>query len=162
MQIAPERVVTLTYALHNAEGELVDAVDNSRPFSFIHGVGMTIPGFDKGLFNLKAGDVFSFDVPPADGYGEYYEENVVALDSEIFVGAPDDVMQIGNIVPMQDQEGNPMQGKIVEIRPDVVVMDFNHPLAGTTLRFSGNILSVREATNEELATGQIRPSGLIY
>ncbi|MCS7004591.1 MAG: peptidylprolyl isomerase [Cytophagales bacterium] len=162
MQIVPNRVVTLTYALHNSKGELIDQADSSHPFSFIHGIGMTIPGFDKGLFQLKAGDAFDFSVSPEEGYGEYYEDNIVELDIEVFVGAPDDVMQIGNYIPMQDQEGNRLQGKILEIRPDVVVMDFNHPLAGETLRFTGNILHVREATREELATGQVRSSGLAY
>jgi FKBP-type peptidyl-prolyl cis-trans isomerase SlyD len=159
MYISKEKVVTLSYELTSDTGELLDRADSSNPFQFIHGIGMTIPGFDKGLLNLQEGDNFDFTVSPEEGYGDVYEENIVEIAASTFVGAPEGMLQIGNFIPMQDGEGNRMQGKVLEITPEVVVLDFNHPLAGTTLRFKGKILAIREAQQDELAHGHVHGHG---
>ena len=56
----------------------------------------------------------------------------------------------GNTVPMMDSNGNRLNGSVLEVKEDIVVMDFNHPLAGEDLHFIGSIELVREATPEEL------------
>jgi FKBP-type peptidyl-prolyl cis-trans isomerase SlyD len=65
------------------------------------------------------------------------------------------MFQVGAMIPMSDSEGNHMQGKIVEVDEENVKMDFNHPLAGTDLHFQGEILDIREATEDELAHGHV-------
>jgi FKBP-type peptidyl-prolyl cis-trans isomerase SlyD len=60
---------------------------------------------------------------------------------------------------MQDQDGNPMDGRVLEIGTETVKMDFNHPLAGEELHFKGEILEVREATAEELDHGHVHGPG---
>ena len=71
----------------------------------------------------------------------------------------DESIQVGVSVPMSDNEGNHMRGKVLEITPEFVRMDFNHPLAGTDLQFEGKILEVREATQDELAHGHAHGPG---
>ena len=63
----------------------------------------------------------------------------------------EDICQVGNEVPMMDSEGNPLKGIINEITDTYVKMDFNHPMAGQDLFFSGRIIEVRQATEHELA-----------
>ena len=63
------------------------------------------------------------------------------------------------MITMQDQNGNPLDGRVLEIHPEKVIMDFNHPLAGKNLHFSGVVIEVREATDEELSHGHVHGPG---
>jgi FKBP-type peptidyl-prolyl cis-trans isomerase SlyD len=83
------------------------------------------------------------------------------LQKSIFEGpdVPADILQIGAMLPMQDQDGNPMDGKLVEIGDETVKLDFNHPLAGESLHFTGKVESVREATSDELDHGHVHGEG---
>jgi FKBP-type peptidyl-prolyl cis-trans isomerase SlyD len=86
---------------------------------------------------------------------------VVDLPLNIFEGpdVPADILSVGATLPMQDQDGNPMDGRVLEIGAETVKMDFNHPLAGEELHFKGEILEVREATAEELDHGHVHGPG---
>ena len=66
-----------------------------------------------------------------------------------------EMVKEGNAIPMMDGEGNRLNGVVVEVGADIVKMDFNHPLAGDDLFFSGTIVEIREATAEELEHGHI-------
>ena len=70
-----------------------------------------------------------------------------------------DLVEVGKVITMQDQNGRPMDGKVLEVKDDVVVMDFNHPLAGENLYFSGEIIEVRKASEEELSHGHVHGDG---
>lgn len=86
------------------------------------------------------------------------EEAIIDLEKSIFEvnGVIDQkLLEIGNTITMQDQHGNPLDGIVVEVGSDTVKMDFNHPLAGESLHFSGEILEVRDATAEEIAHGHV-------
>jgi FKBP-type peptidyl-prolyl cis-trans isomerase SlyD len=161
MTISRDKVVTLTYELRNAGGDLVDTATHEQPFAFIHESGMTLPDFDRNLSGLKAGDEFNFVLSAQEGYGEVEEEAIVAIPKSIFDGPdlPDNLLIVGNVLPMQDQNGNPLNGKIVAIAEDTVMMDFNHPLAGSSLHFTGKILEVREATPQEIDHGHVHAGG---
>ena len=75
-------------------------------------------------------------------------------------GNPDnDLLKIGNMIPMMDQEGNRLNGKVVKVEGETVTMDFNHPLAGETLFFAGEVLDIREASEEELQHGHVHNHG---
>ncbi len=70
-----------------------------------------------------------------------------------------EIVKVGNFLPMKDQEGNPLQGLVQEITDEHVRMDFNHPMAGKDLFFSGEVIEVREATTEELEHGHVHGPG---
>ncbi|MBU1370660.1 MAG: peptidylprolyl isomerase [Bacteroidetes bacterium] len=160
MKVGNQKVVSLTYELRqkDAQGELIQKVDSDRPFVYLFGVGGLLPKFEESLNDLEAGDKFSFELNSKDGYGEHNAEAIIDLDKKIFEvegKIDDELLQIGNQITMQDQNGNPLDGVVLEIGDDKVKMDFNHPLAGMDLHFSGNILEVREATKEELDHGHV-------
>ena len=161
MQVEKNKVVSLTYTLTLKNGEVVDTADKDTPFVFIHGVGMTLPHFDANLVNLKAGDAFQFDITAENAYGLGSDEYIVNIPKAVFSGpnVPEDILQVGRIVPMQDQNGQPMNGMIIGINDETVEMDFNHPLADEDLNFKGEIISVREATAEELDHGHVHGEG---
>lgn len=160
MKVGNQKVVSLTYELRqkDATGELIQKVEKDRPFVYLFGVGGLLPKFEESLSDLEAGNEFSFELSAKEGYGEHNAEAIVDLDKKIFEvdGKIDEnLLQIGNQITMQDQNGNPLDGVVLEIGDDKVKMDFNHPLAGMDLHFSGTILEVREATAEELDHGHV-------
>jgi FKBP-type peptidyl-prolyl cis-trans isomerase SlyD len=72
---------------------------------------------------------------------------------------PDGLLEIGNVLPLQDQEGNRLQGMVAWVGLETVKLDFNHPMAGVDLFFTGHVDSVRDAEPEELAHGHVHGPG---
>ena len=160
MNISKNKVVSLSYELRldNKEGELIETVSADNPLMFIFGTNSLVPGFERNVENKKTGDKFEFLLDSEDAYGPALEEAVVEIPVTAFVvdGEIDyDVLVEGNAIPMSDSNGNRLDGVVVEIKGDKVVMDFNHPLAGDNLFFSGTVVDVREATPEELERGRV-------
>ena len=103
---------------------------------------MMLPAFEKQLFGLKAGDKFDFVLKCEDAYGEPSEEAVQELPREIFVdseGKLDALVVEGATLPLHTPDGQIIRGSVLEIKDEVVVFDFNHPLAGEDLHFIGTI-----------------------
>jgi len=165
MKISENKVVSLTYELklNNENGELVQKVEKDKPFVYLFGIGGLLPVFEKSLEGLGVGETFSFGLSPDEGYGYYNEEAIVALDKNIFEfdgQIDEEMLQMGKIIPMQNEHGEPLNGVIVGLEDDKVTMDFNHPLAGKHLHFTGEILEIREASHEELNHGHVHgPEG---
>lgn len=158
MKIGNQKVVSLTYELReeNEQGELIQKVDADRPFVYLFGVGGLLPKFEQNLEGLAAGDRFSFGMTAEESYGEHTDEAIIDLDKKIFEmdgEIDEDLLTIGNQITMQDNHGNPLEGIVLEVTDDTVKMDFNHPLAGLDLHFSGEILEVRQASADELSHG---------
>lgn len=161
MKITRFTVPSVAYVL-KVNDEIVDSADTSNPLVYLAGVGMMIPGFERELEGMEAGNEFGFSLTVEDSYGERIEEAVVPVPKEVFIvdGEMDaEVVKVGNVLPMQDQEGRPMQGLIVEISDEAVTMDFNHPLAGKELHFTGTVVDVRIATQEEIEHGHVHGPG---
>lgn len=155
MKIEKNKVVALEYVL-KVKGEEVDKAGADRPLEFIFGAGSLLPLFEKNIEGKVVGEGFEFTLSPADGYGEWHLENVLDLPKaafEIDGKIREDLLFVGNVIPLMNQMGGVIPGKVLEIKEDSVKMDLNHPMAGKTLDFSGKILSVRDATEKELAEG---------
>lgn len=156
MKISTNKFVALTYDLNIGEGEereLVERATTENPLEFIYGTGSMLAAFENNLSNLQEGDSFDFVLQAEEAYGEYIDEHVIELDKDMFIQDGvfnEDVIFAGATLPMMDSDGNRLNGTVVEVKEDVVVMDFNHPLAGNALNFTGKIETVREATPEEL------------
>lgn len=164
MIIDQNTVVTLHYKLQedNADGELIEETHGGEPLTFLFGVGQMIPEFEAKLEGKAAGDHFAFGIPHADAYGPYDEDAVAALPLEIFMheGEIDmEMLQQGQMIPLRDEEGRMLYGTVEEVRENDVVMDFNHPMAGVDLYFTGQIESVRAATKEEIDHGHVHGEG---
>lgn len=155
MKLEINKFVSLVYTLYEGdkEGRVIETVEESAPMAFVFGTGRLLPAFEANLTGLEEGAVFKFRLPAAEAYGEMREDMVISLPRNIFEDEGvlrSEVCYVGNNVPMMDSQGNRMNGVVVEIGDAFVKMDFNHPLAGTDLYFSGTIAGVREATPEEL------------
>lgn len=160
MIIEKDKVVSVTYELKLANGsdELVEKVNNDRPLEFLLGYGNLLPKFESNLTGMKIGDKFDFVLNSEEAYGVISQDAIVDVPKTVFASdgqIDEDVLTLGNIVPMMDNQGNRFNGKVKEVGSDSVKMDFNHPLAGENLHFKGEVVGIREATNEELSHGHI-------
>ncbi len=161
MKIAENKFVSLSYTL-TVDGNQVESVTAEAPLEFVVGAGFLLPAFEKNLEGHKKGDKFSFTLAAADGYGELIPEAVVELPKNVFMinGAIEDgLLEIGNQLPMSDNQGNRMIGTVAAVTDDTVKMDFNHPMAGKTLNFDIEVVGVRDATPEDLMQGQMAGGG---
>jgi FKBP-type peptidyl-prolyl cis-trans isomerase SlyD len=153
--VSKDSMVTLTYDLRldGKAGEVFESATEENPLIFLHGAGLMIPAFEEQLVGKKSGEKFEISIPAASGYGEINEEAVVELPIDIFKvdGKADEALLTpGNSIPMMSAHGQRMDGIVVSVKDETVTMDFNHPLAGEDLHFTGTVLDVREASPEEL------------
>ncbi|MCZ2485846.1 FKBP-type peptidyl-prolyl cis-trans isomerase [Aquirufa antheringensis] len=169
MSIAKNNVVFISYQLafpdEDGQPDVVEIVDEKEPMVFIHGLSGLPEAFEKNLLGLNEGDTFDFSISAEDAYGNVDPNAIIQLPKSIFQAedqSADDILQIGNFIPMTDDQGNRMQGLVVSIEGETVTMDFNHPLAEKTLMFQGKILKIREATPDELAHGHVHGEGGVH
>lgn len=152
MKISENKFVSLAYTL-TVEGEVADQATAERPLEFVFGIGMLLPEFEKHIAGKGVGESFEFTLSPENGYGEINPEAVVELPKEIFMVDGElatDMLVVGNVLPMSDNQGNRLMGTIRAINPESVTMDFNHPMAGKVLNFTGEVVALREATPEDM------------
>ncbi|MCC6371955.1 MAG: FKBP-type peptidyl-prolyl cis-trans isomerase [Bacteroidia bacterium] len=166
MHISEDKVVSVNYYLtaskNNEPEKLVEETSAEHPFVFIFGFGAVLPEFESNLNGKQKGDKFDFKIQAANAYGQYEKDYVVKIDRGAFEidGKFDDSrVKVGYDIEMSDAEGNPLTGNVLEITDAHVEMDFNHPLAGHELHFMGEVLDVREATEEELDHGHVHGPG---
>jgi FKBP-type peptidyl-prolyl cis-trans isomerase SlyD len=155
MKIEKNKVVSVIYELKegNPEGRIIQALEKCKPLNFVYGSGMLLPSFESRLGSLEKGDDFSFMIDAESAYGDRREDMIINLSPSIFENEgnlDENICRVGNEVPMMDTNGNRIFGTIIEISDTYVRMDFNHPLAGVDLCFSGSIMDVRDATDDEL------------
>ncbi|WPR75829.1 peptidylprolyl isomerase [Algoriphagus sp. NG3] len=166
MKIAENTVVGLTYELQvSKEADEIESApfsveirDPEDPFYFLFGASDLPEKFEELLLNKEEGENFSFVIPVADAYGEADQELIVNLSKSQFSGENGfnpEMLQEGNFLPLMDEDGYPMQAKILKDLGEEILLDFNHPLVGFDLHFDGTVLEVREATEEELAHGHV-------
>ena len=158
MKIETRKVVTLEYDLYvdgeNGQEELMEKATAEAPLVYCHGEGMMLPAFEKNMEGLAEGEAFDFSIACQDAYGEYDDEHVFDLPKHIFeIDGKFDTEHVvpGAVIPLMTAEGQRVNGSVVEVKADAVVMDMNHPMAGCDLNFVGEIVESRPATNEELA-----------
>ena len=156
MEQGNNKFISVKYQLYtneNGVNTLVEETSEERPFIFLTGFGVALEAFEKAVENLAEGDNFEFTLTKHEAYADYFEERVVTLDTEIFSvnGHFDhENVVVGAVLPLQNEDGNRFDGKVLEITETGVKLDLNHPLAGKTITFKGQVLENRPATNGEI------------
>ena len=152
MKVEQNKMVGVDYKL-TVDGQIADQSRPGQPLEFIFGTGMLLPKFEEAILGKEPGDKVSFTLEPKDGYGELIAEAIVDLPKHIFMvdgKLAEDILFEGSQVPMSDAQGNRMMGTVKEVGDEHVKMDFNHPMAGKTLHFDVEVVTVRDVTPEDL------------
>ena len=155
MKIGQNMVVEFCYELE-VDGQVVDHTTKERPLDYIHGTGSLLPKLEAHIEGMEPGSSFDVTLAPADAYGEIDTSRIIDLPKAAFEvngEVREDLLVPGNTIPMMNSMGGVIPGVVLEVTEDSVKMDLNHQMAGKTLHFTGEILTVREATEKELTEG---------
>lgn len=150
MHIARNTIVTLKYSVKDSDGNMVDP--GNAPLVYLHGgYGGIFDRIEEELQGKAAGDSLEVRLEPDDAFGEYDAELVTVEPRKLF---PENI-EVGMQFERGDEDGadEGMLFTITDIAEDKVVVDGNHPLAGTTLLFSCTVTEVRAASADEVAHG---------
>ena len=152
-KVGPGKFVEYSYRLYNdADGSLLFETPTDAPDEMVYGMSPGIvPGLEAAMEGLSKGDRFEVTLPPVAAFGEPSDDYIMELDKEIFMrdGKLADEVKIGSVLPMMTADNLRVEGRVKEIG-DKIKMDFNHPFAGLTVRYEGEIVEVREATPEDM------------
>lgn len=151
MKITKNTVVAFDYTLTDKDGKVLDTSSGRAPLEYLQGAGNIIPGLEKEMEGLAAGDKKRVEVAPEEGYGLPDESLVIEVPrSAIEFPGP---IELGMRFHAQDAHGGVHAFSVVGVTDEKIKLDGNHPLAGVTLFFDVDVKSVREATKEEVAAG---------
>lgn len=149
--IGKNSVVSVNYKLTDDAGKVLDSSDGSKPMVYLHGAGNIIPGLEKALVGKAEGDALKVRIEPAEAYGELIPDGIKTIEKSAFEGV--EAVEAGMVFEAKAPDGAMQEIVVVKVEGDAVTIDTNHPLAGVALNFDINVVSVREATKEELEHG---------
>ena len=149
-QIGPEMWVHLRVRLHDAEGEPVQAEPTET--SFVFGYGALLPALEAGLEGLPEGAKRSLTLKPAEAFGERDPKATLEVLRDEF---PEDVAA-GDVFDAEDDDAPDglVLLRVLEVTPETVILDRNHPLAGQKVRFDVEVLEVRPAEDTEISAAE--------
>lgn len=161
MGITKNSVVFFHYTLTLENGEEIDSSKEGDEFAYLHGHGNIVSGLESEMEGKEAGDHVDAKVAPADGYGEVDP----SLDFEVPKTAfpPEAIAELEPGMMFQAQhpteEDQDIVLRVMAVEEGTVMVSGNHPLAGETLNFSVDVVSIRDASTEELAHGHVHGPG---
>lgn len=149
--IENNQVVSIEYEVkENGTDNVLDSNIGGKPLEFIMGAGEIIKGLEEAIAQMSVGDKQEVIVAPANAYGEYFSDYVQEVPRDQFVGID---LQQGMTLFGQGENGETAQVIVKDFNDEMVIIDYNHPLAGKELHFVVTILDAREATEKELTCG---------
>jgi FKBP-type peptidyl-prolyl cis-trans isomerase SlyD len=153
MKVADRCVVAIHYTLTNDHGEELDSSRGSDPLTYLHGAGSLIPGLERELIGLAAGEDITVVVQPEDGYGEVMSQLIQEVPLAALSGI--EGLEVGMQLQSRSPDGRVQNLVVDAIGSESATLNANHPLAGQVLHFDVRIESVRAATPEEIAHGHV-------
>ena len=160
--VEQDSVVSVNYTgTYPQTGEVFDSSEGRDPLTFLVGHKQMILGFEQEMLGATVGETRKFTLTPDEAYGHRDEAATQDVQRSDFPDTVDVEQALEQGIPLgaYNEEGQPMQFRIVAIEGDIVKLDFNHPMAGETLNFSVDVVAIREATSEELEHGHVHGPG---
>ena len=157
MPIAQDKVVMFHYTLSEEGSDFSETSEGDHPVAYLHGHDNVLPGLEAALLGKQAGDKVSVTLPPEEAYGlrSLDEHQRVAIKHLKYNGKK---LHAGDMAWVEG-DGGPRQVTVVKAGKFMAEVDTNHPLAGKTLTFAVTIVSVRDATEDEIAHGHAHGDG---
>jgi FKBP-type peptidyl-prolyl cis-trans isomerase SlyD len=143
-QVGPDTFVGLEYAVFDADGDAV--ASGPSHLEFVFGRGQLLPALERALDGLSQGDRRTVTLQARDAYGRRDPRAVLEVDRAEF---PEDVAP-GDRFEVENEQGAVLVLQVLDVGPDTVHLDLNHPLAGQDIRIDLTVTEVRPATTAEL------------
>ena len=146
MKIDKNTAVTLQFKVTDLQGKLIE--DGKEPSVYLHGgYGNTLPKIEEALEGKESGYAVTLELQPAEAFGAYDDGLLRSLPKKQFPPG----VKVGGQLEGHGEDGKMMVFNVMKIKGDTVLLDGNHPLAGKALRFQIKVISVRQASDEEIA-----------
>lgn len=136
--ITKGKTVKFHYTL-TVDNKVLNSTQGHDPVSYVQGNGKLMPGLEKRLEGMKAGEKKKITIPKEDGYGPVDPTAIVEVP---LTKLPKDGATPGSMLTVNDPQGGVMHAMVKEIKGETAVLDFNHPLAGKDLQFDVEIIEV--------------------
>ncbi|KDE39106.1 MAG: peptidylprolyl isomerase [Nitrincola lacisaponensis] len=159
-QVQDDSVVGFLYKLQNVEGEVLETNEGGTPMVYLHGHDNMIPGLEQAMTGKQVGDKFEVTLAPSEAYGEREASMEMKVPVKHLQGLPKGVRdwKTGMVALVQTDQG-PRHVTVIKPGRFMVLVDTNHPLAGQTLTYQIEIVSLRAAEAEEIAHGHVHGPG---
>ncbi len=148
VKVTENSFVTIDYLIRLREGQTFPQDGSRESISFCLGHGVMPPALEEAMVGMGVNEHKSVHLTPSEAYGEVDEELVTEVDRSDFEAEVD--LRPGLVFETMDEENHPVYFVVSEVKPDTVVIDFNHPLAGKEVEIDFTIREVREATQADL------------
>jgi FKBP-type peptidyl-prolyl cis-trans isomerase SlyD len=155
--IADGKVVSLHYTLRDGKDEIIESSVGSEPMLYLHGANNIVPGLEKSLSGKAVGFKGTLTVPAAEGYGERVDEPPQSVPRTAFPAHVE--LEPGMSLLARGPNNQQVPVWIVAVEPDKILVESQHPLAGSTLHFEVEVLEIRDASAEEQAHGHPHGDG---
>lgn len=156
MKISSDTVVSIDYTVRDERGQVIDQ-SGDQPLAYLHGHSNIIPGLERALEGLEAGETTRASVQPGEGYGDRDEDRVLQVPRGEL--PPGMTPEVGMLLSGETPDGQAVPLWVTEIHKDHVTLDGNHPLAGKSLDFEVTVRGVRAATETEVEHGHVHGPG---
>lgn len=156
MELQKNRVASFFYELRNEQGELLESNFGETPTLYLHGAGNIIPGLEKAMLGMSAGEQFDVTLAPSEAYGLRKEGQQQRIPAKYL--KHEGKLKPGQIVRFNTDQGA-RTATVIKVGKFSIDVDSNHPLAGQTLSFNIKLDNVREATAEEISHGHAHGIG---
>jgi len=139
--------VKVHYTGKLADGQVFDSSEGKEPIEFTLGQGQLIPGFEKGLIDMKLNEKKTINIPKDEAYGDSREDLIQEVQkSEL----PEEIKpEVGMGLVSKSQDGREMNLVVAEVKEESIVVDGNHPLAGKDLIFDLEVVEIKETETKE-------------
>ena len=149
--VAKNKVVSFTYSILNDKGEVEEQSDVAM--EYVHGADDRVfPLVVEAMEGAKIGDTKEIILEPLDGFG-VYDENKTYRDK--VENVPPEYRSVGAEASFKSEDGQELKMKVISVKSGEVFLDGNHPFAGRTMTFKITVEAIREATEEEAASGTV-------
>jgi FKBP-type peptidyl-prolyl cis-trans isomerase 2 len=146
-QVKENNTVKVNYTGKLSDGQVFDSSEGKEPIEFTLGQGQLIPGFEKGLIDMKLNEKKTITVAKEEAYGDVNKDLIQEVKK---TELPQDMTpEVGMGLVSKSPDGQEMNLMVVEVKEESIVIDGNHPLAGKDLVFDLEVIEIKEATVTE-------------
>jgi len=142
IQVKENNTVKVHYIGKLSDGQVFDSSEGKEPLEFTLGQGKLIPGFEKGLMDMKLNEKKTIAVSKEEAYGEPQEGLIQEVQKTQL--PPDMTPEVGMGLISKSEDGQEMNLVIVEVKEETIIIDGNHPLAGKDLIFDLEVVEIKE------------------
>lgn len=156
MMVSDGDIVTVEYTVRLADGRIIETAVGHSSLTYTHGRNEILRGLEAGLDGMELGTTKMVTIPPADGYGEIHPEGFFEVQRS---RVPEEAQRIGIKLEATAPDGRTVFPYVAGIKPDVILLDLNHPLAGQTLRFDVRVLDIQRGEGHSMTGVLMESSG---